>query len=177
MKNKFKDFKQRVNWKTVLITVIAVALVAALGVTAVSLFNKKDKDEDGFYTVDLDFHVGGLNADGTYKETDGSLYTREAIEADTVKVALDFESNVKYALYFYDEFDEFVSGGVELGKGSETVVPEGATHFRLVITPIWGEDVDAEDQKITIFNKNSYIKQLTVSITDREATETNPDAE
>ena len=174
---RYKNFKNRINWKTVIITVISVALVAALGVTAVSLFNKKDKDEDGFYTVNLNFSVGGLDADGTYKETDGSLYTREAIEADTVKVALDFESNVKYALYFYDEFDEFVSGGVELGKGSETELPEGATHFRLVITPIWGEDVEPEDQKITILNKNSYIKQLTVSITDREAPETNPDAE
>ena len=174
---RYKNFKNRINWKTVIITVISVALVAALGVTAVSLFNQKNKDEDGFYTPVLNFAIGGLNEDGTYKETDGSLYTREAIEADKVKVALDFESNVTYTLYFYDEFDEFVSGGVSLGKGSETTLPEGATHFRLVITPTWGEDVEPEDQKVTILNKNSFIKQLTVSITDREVPEANPDAE
>lgn len=174
---KYTNFKNRINWKTVILTVVSVALVAALAVTGITLFNKKDKDEDGFYTVDLNFSVGGLNVDGTYKETDGSLYTKEAIEADTVKVALEFDSNIKYTLYFYDEFDGFISGGVELGKGSETKLPEGATHFRVVITPVWGEDVEAEDQKITILNKNSYIKQLTVSITDREVPEANPDAE
>ena len=171
MKNRFKNFKNRVNWKQVVITVIAVAVLAALGVTAVSIFNKNEKDEDGYIVADLNFDIGGLDAEGAYKDTDGSLYTKEAIEATSVKVSLEFDSNVHYQLYFYDEFDTFVSAGIELGKGSEAEVPEGATHFRLVLTPVWDSDVDKDDQKVTFLNRSSFTKQITVSIIEPEIPE------
>ena len=177
---KYKNFKERINWKTVILTVVSVALIAALAVTGITLFNKKDKDSDGYVEVSPKFSIGGLAADGTYEETDGSLYTKDAISAENVKVVLEFDSTVTYQLFFYDEYDNFVSAGVALGKGSETEVPEGASAFRIELTPVWGEDVDEDNQKVTILNKYSFEKQITVSIVEPAADETpdeTPDAE
>ena len=170
MKNRFKNFKNRINWKQVVATVVCVALVAALAVTGISIFNKKEKDKDGYIGADLNFSIGGLNEDGTYKKTDGSLYTKDAIEASKVKVTLEFDSTVQYQLFFYDEFDEFISSGIQLGKGSESELPEGATHFRVVLTPVWDADVELDDQVVTLFNKGNYTKQITVSIIEPDNT-------
>ena len=170
---KYRNFKNRINWKTVILAAVSVALVAALAVTGITLFNKKDKDSDGYVQVEPKFSIGGLSATGAYVETNASLYTKEAIEADSVRVKLEFDSNVKYQLFFYDENGNFVSAGTSLASGSTTeTLPEGATCFRIMITPVWGEDVEAEDQKVTIFNKGTYTKQLTVSIVEPAADET-----
>ena len=178
---KYRNVKNRINWKTVILAAVSVALVAALAVTGITLFNKKDKDSDGYVQVDPQFTIGGLTETGAYKDTNASLYTKEAIEADSVRIKLEFDSNVKYQLFFYDENGNFVSAGTSLASGSTTeTLPEGATCFRIVITPTWGEDVEEDDQKVTIFNKYSFEKQLTVSIVEPAADETpdeTPDAE
>ena len=178
---KYRNFKNRINWKTVILAAVSVALVAALAVTGITLFNKKDKDSDGYVQVDPQFTIGGLTETGAYKDTNASLYTKEAIEADSVRIKLEFDSNVKYQLFFYDENGNFVSSGTALASGSTTpTLPEGASAFRIMITPVWGEDVEAEDQKVTIFNKGTYTKQITVSIVEPAVYETpdeTPDAE
>ena len=171
----YRNYKKGANWKNIILTIIAVALVATLAVTLVSAFGKKSKDADGYVGVTLDFSIGGLKADGTYLDTDATLYTKEAVTADDVKVTLEFDSNVQYQLYFYDEFDNFISSGTVLGKGSESDLPEGATCFRIVLIPIWDTDVDKDDQKVTLFNKLSFTKQITVSIIEPEVVE-EPDA-
>ena len=178
---KYRNFKNRINWKTVILAVVSVALVAALAVTGITLFNKKDKDSDGYVQVEPKFSIGGLSATGAYVETNASLYTKEAIEADSVRVKLEFDSNVNYQLFFYDENGNFVSATTSLASGSTNeTLPDGATCFRIMITPVWGEDVDEDDQKVTILNKYSFEMQITVSIVEPAADETpneTPDAE
>lgn len=177
---KYRNFKNRINWKAVILAAVSVALVAALAVTGITLFNKNDKDSDGYVQVEPKFTIGGLSSTGAYVETNASLYTKEAIEADSVRVKLEFDSNVKYQLFFYDEDGNFVNAGTLLASGSTTDIPEGATCFRIMITPVWGEDVEEDDQKVTIFNKYSFEKQITVSIVEPAADETpdeTPDAD
>lgn len=169
-----KRFKKKINWKQVICIVLCVALVAAIGVTVTSAF-AKDADDDGYLKVTPKFSIGGLTDEGLYEETDASLYTKDAIEASDVKVVLDFDSTVQYQLFFYDEVDEFVSASVILQKGSETNVPEGATAFRIMLTPVWDDDVDKDDRKITIFNKYSFTKQITVKIIEIDDSEPDED--
>lgn len=166
-----KTNRKDINWKQILIIVISFALLAALCVTCVSIFTKKDKDSDGYVEVIPKFSIGGLKNDGTYEDTDASLYTKDAISAQNVKIVLEFDSTVTYQLFFYDEFDNFISAGVALGKGSETEVPDGATAFRIELTPVWDEDVEEDDQKVTLLNKGSFTKQLTVKVIELEEAE------
>lgn len=146
------------KWKAIIITVVVVVLtLGSVAVVATVFGNNKN--------ASLDFSIGALNENGEYVESDKSLYTKEAFEFDSVKVVRDFESTVKYQLYYYDELDNFVSCSEELTKTSEITAPEGARFARIVITPMFDSDVKKEDQIIKWYDVSKYAKQLEVEVT------------
>ena len=122
--------------------ICAILIVVTIG-GVMSLFGGNDN------TIDLKFSVGGLSDEGTYVKSDSTIYTKESFEcSELVKVTRDFDANIEYQVFFYDDADEFVSSSDVYSKSADIVVPEGASRARIEITPIWSSDVDESDRVI-----------------------------
>ena len=154
--SKFR-FKSRGGIIAIIAFVALFILAAALAVT---LFRPEMK------TIGSSaFSVGGLNDAGEYVENDQAIYTKNLIECDGLTIERDFESTVKYEVFFYDEEKIFIESSGELeGNFAEEMIPEGAKYCRIMITPEIPEDVDAEDFKIGALKVRGYAKQLTVKV-------------
>ena len=145
-----------------IITVIIIVGILAGAVALTAALTKKTKDKDGFLEISPGFSVGSLDENGEFVSSKESLVMKNAVAADKIKVLLEFDSELSYQLYFYDEYDNFISAGVALRKGCEAELPEGATHFRVLVTPIWA--TDAEDTEINFFEKFGIADKITVKV-------------
>ena len=149
--------------KNILIIVVA-ALVLLATVGGVFAFVGKDSG------TTLNFTIGGLTDNGTYEESDGTLYTKEAVEIDEAfRVKLDFDSTIKYQIFFYDENDTFLKATEVLANTSTPEIPENATSFRVEITPIWDAGLKADERVIGRLEVNQYAKQLKIVVIEAEA--------
>ena len=110
------------------------------------------------------FSVGGLNANGEYEETDGSIYTKDSFECLGMSVKLDFDSNVSYQAFYYDDLDKYISSSPVYEESMELAVPATAVYARLEVTPIWADDVEEEDQVVHWYNVAEYADQLEISV-------------
>lgn len=149
------NFKSKKTWKNIGLGCLAgvLGIGAVMGVGA--LLNP---EEDLTKTINPTYAVGGLNEQGRYLETESSIYTKEAFECQGIDVTLDFDSNVSYRIFFYDEDNDFVSATEkQTGNYDETTTPYDVKYARIVVTP-------NDDEKISIFEKNGYAKQLTIEV-------------
>lgn len=158
------NYKKKKNVKELLTIVSVCLVVVALLAGTVSLFSKN--------TVSLDYDIGMLGANGKYVESEKTLYTKESFECEAgLNLMLDFDSSIRYQVFFYDKLDKFVSCSETYDASTELNTPEGAARARILIIPIWGSDVKNEDRVINLLNKNSFAKQLSVEIIANEEVE------
>jgi hypothetical protein len=151
--NKTKNLIKKVG--ILLLCVIAVGLVASAVVGAA--------DDSDYKRTHLRWDVGGIDENGAYNpELENSIYTVKSLECSAISLAADFDSDISYSVYFYDENDEFIqviqNDGRELEVEGDSF-PETAVSVRIVITPN-----DDENGKIGLFEKSKYANQLTVKI-------------
>ena len=157
--------------KTKRILSIVLIVAAVLLVAAVFTIGRNRADE-GYDLVKVEFERGALDTVGEHTETKGSIYTKEAFECGSeVRVKLDFDSNVTYKFFFYDEDEGFIESSNEFEKTTTVSVPDGAVYCRLVVTPEWDDDVDKDDQIVRAWQVNKYAKQLTVMVAPVEEAE------
>ena len=161
----------KLNYKTKqilsIIMVCVIAFGAIMGLSALS--NKLDED---MKIITPTFEVGGLdNITGKYVETEGSIYTKESFECQGLTIKLDFDSQVKYQVFYYDELDEYIGEcTAEYDESVELVVPENAKFARVKVTPVWGADVKANDRVVEWYEVFKYSTQLEISVfKDQEA--------
>lgn len=165
-----RNYGKKKVWKTVGIIALAAVLVA--GATA-GIANLANKNEDGFEKVSVKYEVGGLDDSGKYVETEDSLYTKEGfdVEGKMVYADIDFDSTITYQLYYYGENDEFISATEIMTEDYKGDVPEGTLTCRVEITPVWSEDTEKDDQKVTWLNKGGFADQLKLNVKDVEEAE------
>lgn len=158
-KMKKINFKSKKTWKNILLIGLAcITLIGAIvGLSA--LFRKA---EETTKTINPSYSVGALDhSTGKYVETKSAIYTKEGFECQGLTTSLDFDAVVKYQLFFYSEYDEFIhTTGLLDGVFYSTSVPIYAKYARIVIIP-------NEDENITWLEKNKYSKQLNIEI-DKE---------
>ena len=147
------------------IVAIVLGLVTIAGaVFGVSALAKYAKEEQK--TIKPAFSVGGLTEAGVYEETDDMIYTKDAFEAKGLEIKLDFDSNVKYQVFFYDELDKFISCTEVYTESQDVVVPLDS-RARLEVTPIWGADAPLEKQ-IKWYETAKYANQLEIRVDKRQ---------
>ena len=150
----------------IILIVAAVLLVAAVFTIG------RNRADDGYDLVRVEFDRGALDTVGEHTKTKESIYTKEAFECGSeVRVKLDFDSSVTYQIFFYDENDSFVETTQEYEKTATVSAPEGAVYARIVVTPEWDADVDKDDQIVRLWNVRKYAKQLTVMVAPVEEAE------
>ncbi len=144
---------------------IVLGLVAAAGaVVGVSALAKYAKEEQK--TINPTFSVGGLTETGVYEETDDTIYTKDSFEAKGLEIKLDFDSNVKYQVFFYDKLDKFISCTEVYTESQDLSVPLEA-RARLEVTPIWGADAPLE-KEIKWYETAMYASQIEIRVDKRQ---------
>lgn len=141
------------------IALIVVLVVAVLGGGVAGIISLVDSDKfDTKNISDLSFGVGGLDSAGKYMSTDQSIYTKDAFECQGLNVSLEFDSEISYQIYFYDQNNDFVhtTGKLEGAFVSDSI-PFFAKYARIVITP-------DDDEKVTSFEVLKYAKQLNAKV-------------
>lgn len=162
---KFKkiNFKSKSLWKKIGLGVLAgvVLIGAVFGVTA--LFRKAEEETQK--EISPTYAIGGLTETGAYLETKESIYTKDAFECYGLKTSLEFDNNISYKLYFYNENNEFIESTEKLTTtfdSAKTNMPAFTKYCRVVITP-------NEDSKISWYEKNGYAKQLTIEVNKEQS--------
>ena len=141
------------------IALIVVLILAAVGGGTAGIISLVDSDKfDTKNISDLSFGVGGLDSTGKYMSTDKSIYTKDAFECQGLSVSLEFDSEISYQIYFYDQNNDFVhtTGKLESAFVSDSI-PFFAKYARIVITP-------DDDEKVTTLEVLKYAKQLNAKV-------------
>lgn len=158
LRKKF-NLKSMKTWKKILVIGLAcITLVGAIaGISA--LFRESDTNEQPKTNISSSaFSVGGLTEDGKFFETESSIYTKDAFECQGLTITPDFESTVKYQVYFYAPNYKFMSS-TDLIEDVFTheAIPTDAQYARIVITP-------NDDQKISWYEVSGYARQLDIQV-------------
>jgi len=154
-------FNGRRWFRNLLIVVLILLTVGGIVGGVIALSRNTDKIDDALTYKSIGwtkYGIGGLDSNGNYMSTDKSIYTKNAFECQGLNVTPDFDSQVSYQIYFYDQNNEFVhTTGRLTGAFVQDSVPFFAKYARIVITP-------NDDDKVTIFEKRGYAKQLNVTV-------------
>ena len=146
--------------KNTILKVIVAVLTVLLAGSVMFTVVQTTRDEG----ADLSFVRGGLTEDGEYKETIKSIYTKDAFEVDELTIKCEFDANLKYQVFYYDDMDKFISSTDEFTSSEKIVTPEGATHARIMITPIWNVDTATEDQYVHWYQVQILANELNIDI-------------
>ena len=99
--------KIKFNKKTKNIVLIVLSCIMLFGAIfgLVALFRQDKTTKE----INPTYSVGALNATtGKYEETKSAIYTKDGFECQGLTTSLEFDAVVKYQLYFYSEYDEFI---------------------------------------------------------------------
>ena len=157
--------------KNLLTKIFSIVLAVGTLIGAVALVNhfvSNKADDNGLVEVNPKFEVGGLTEYGKYLETKESIYTKEAFECQGLNVSMEFDSTISYQLFFYDKYGDFLYSSSELETDFKDTLSQNVSHARIVITPIWEDDVKDDDKEIKWHQVNKYAKQLTIKVADEQ---------
>ena len=164
--------KNRYKRKISVKKIIGIVLVGALLVGILSSFAVFAKNDTK--SVNPIFEIGALDeATGQYVADNTAIYTKKAIECQGLKIKPDFDSNVLYQIFWYNE-DEIYFGCTEKTTNPNTVfggpVPECAKYCRIVIYPsqLDEDGKQIKDFKVSIFNIPKIVSNLEITVDKKQ---------
>ncbi len=140
--------------KKVSLALAGVIAISAIGVGVAKLVEYTKED---LKTISPSFSAGNLGTDGKYVNDESTLYTKEAFQCDGLQIKLDFDNEIEYQIYFYDDLDNFVESTEVLSSAYSDPVHDG--YARIVIMP-----TNDEDGKIGITERLTYPDQMTIKV-------------
>lgn len=151
------------KFKRVMIWVLLGALVIASTVAFVKISKiEKTKDVNA-----LSYYIGSLNADDGKEIKDEHSFRTKHLNADKFnKIDIKDKADVTYQIFYYNADKKFIGKSEDLSadttelEKTQTVetVTENVKYFRVVIK------VTDTAKKVTIFNMNKYVNQVTVTL-------------
>ena len=136
---------------------LVLAGVVALSAVGFGIAKLVEFVKDDLKTINPVFDVGNLGADGKFVDDESTLYTKEAFECDGLQIKLDFDSQIEYQIYFYDDLDNFIESTEVLSAAYSETVHDG--YARIVIMP-----TNDEDDKISLTERVTYPGQMTIKV-------------
>ena len=162
------------KWLKVLGMVIAVAVTLGAVTSLASKCEKEDTKQLGVF----DYEIGALSdTDGKkIKDDKSGIVSKDMYSIDGFTVELEKDADVMYQLNFYDADKAWVSMETYKqdfdGDKAETLKAQGIAYARVEIIPL--ED---EDDKVSIFEKTGYVKQVMVTVSAEEEAEEEAETE
>lgn len=137
---------------------VAVMSAALLGGAIFGIMKLVEYNNSETKSPSLNWQVGALDANGDYRATKGSIYTKDPFDCQGLTVELDFEANVSYQIYFYDSEVKFISSTAVMTDNFKSEnIPVIAAKARIVVTPKNDNDISSSERR-------SYAKQLTITV-------------
>lgn len=159
------NYKTKSKIKTVVLVIVILGILATAVAGVVALSKKETKTISSF-----SFSRGALDENGEYIASEQSIYTKEAIDCNGLRIVPDFEAKMTYDVYFYTKDDVFMEAEKGL-KGVYDDEGEGPSEMyakaRIVIHPEIPEDVKTEDFKIKAVDIFGYANGLVITV-DKE---------
>ena len=151
---------RRKNVKSILSAILLIAVVVGAFAGLSSLADREQME------VHPSFSIGGLNEYGKYRESDGTIYTKDAFECQGLNVAMEFDATISYELFFYDKYGEFLYSSDVLKTDFKDELPSTVSHARIQITPDWHALDITEEKKQVVkwYEVLKYANQLTVKV-------------
>lgn len=154
-------YKTKSIIKKVALALAGIVAVSAVGVGVAKLVEYM---QDDLKTISPSFDVGNLGADGKYVNDESTLYTKEAFQCDGLQIKLDFDNEIDYQIYFYDDLDNFIESTEVLSAAYSETVHDG--YARIVIIPN-----NDEDDKIGLTERLTYPGQMTIKVAKEQNVE------
>ena len=142
-------------------------LIAALVTAVVVAFVKISKIEKTKDVNALSYSIGSLNADDGKEIKDEHSFRTKHLSADKFnKIDIKDKADVTYQIFYYNADKKFIGKSEDLSADT-TELPatqalgeatENVKYFRVVIK------VTDTAKKVTIFNMNKYVNQVTVTL-------------
>lgn len=151
------------KFKKIMLWVLIAALVTAVVVAFVKI-SKIEKTKD---VGTLSYTIGSLNADDGKEIKDEHSLRSKHLSADKFnKIDIKDKADVTYQIFYYNADKKFIGKSADLSadttelEKTQTVetATENVKYFRVVIK------VTDTAKKVTIFNMNKYVKQVTVTL-------------
>lgn len=142
-------------------------VIAALAMASVVAFVKIGKLEKTKDVGMLSYSIGSLNADDGKEIKDEHSLRSKHLSADKFdKIVIQDKPDVTYQIFYYNADKKFIGKSADLSadttelEKTQTVetATENVKYFRVVIK------VTDTAKKVTIFNMNKYVKQVTVTL-------------
>ena len=160
--------RRKLNFKNIISIGLAV-LVLFGAVGAVASFATNDSRTIGFNA----FEIGSLlEVDGQYVEDKTAIFTKEAFECQGFKVKPEFDSDVTYQIFWYNEDELYLDCTDKTTLKSAQFVgstPELAKYARIVIYPsqLDEDGKQIKDFKVSIFDIPRIVNNLNITV-DKE---------
>ena len=142
-------------------------VIAALVISSVVAFVKIGKIEKTKDVGVTSYSIGSLNADDGKEIKDERSLRSKILSADKFnKIDIKDKADVTYQIFYYNADKEFIGKSEDLSAdttelpATQTVqsATENVAYFRVIIK------VTDTEKKVTIFNMNKYVKQVTVTL-------------
>lgn len=168
--NNFRRNKILNTVVIVLLVLLGVGVIAFIGNSIISNLSS----DEGYEKVSMNYERGALTSYGKYEETDYSIYTKQSYDLHYgLKAELDFDSTIMYQFYFYDELDNFVGSSEVFEKSVNLSLEEcfNAKKYRVVITPIYDNELKDDEKVVKWYEINKYANQLYIQVLVDEVNE------
>lgn len=142
-------------------------VIAALAMASVVAFVKIGKLEKTKDVGTLSYSIGTINEqDGKEAKSEHALRSKHLSADKFNKIVIQDKPDVTYQIFYYNADKKFIGKSADLSadttelEKTQTVetVTENVKYFRVVIK------VTDTAKKVTIFNMNKYVKQVTVTL-------------
>ena len=142
-------------------------VIAALAMASVVAFVKIGKLEKTKDVGTLSYSIGTINEqDGKEAKSEHALRSKHLSADKFNKIVIQDKPDVTYQIFYYNADKKFIGKSTDLSadttelEKTQTVetVTENVKYFRVVIK------VTDTAKKVTIFNMNKYVKQVTVTL-------------
>lgn len=156
MSNKnFNVCKKTDMMKWIIISIVVIALIASV----IALFIKLDRQTTTTVIGGEAYSIGTLDEEGKYKEDITSIYLRNAVSVDGLKVEVKENAEVVYKLYFFDADNKFLSSTEASDTDFNGTIPNTAKTVKVVITP-----TADEDGKVSVTEVIDYANRIIVTV-------------
>ena len=151
------------KFKKIMLWVLIAALVTAVVVALVKI-SKIEKTKD---VGTLSYSIGTINEqDGKEAKSEHALRSKHLSADKFNKIVIQDKPDVTYQIFYYNADKKFIGKSADLSadttelEKTQTVetVTENVKYFRVVIK------VTDTAKKVTIFNMNKYVNQVTVTL-------------
>ncbi len=153
------------SWKLKKIALCVV--IAALAMASIVAFVKIGKLEKTKDVGTLSYSIGTINEqDGKEAKSEHALRSKHLSADKFNKIVIQDKPDVTYQIFYYNADKKFIGKSADLSadttelEKTQTVetATENVKYFRVVIK------VTDTAKKVTIFNMNKYVKQVTVTL-------------